>query len=143
MKKRLMVMVAAIVLLSLIAGCTVEGGVSIPTYTNPVEDIVVSAGEKFAIKLSYNPDAGYLWYEEYDSSKLELLQSTCVLCLEGEEEFLARSGYTYDFWLDDGISAQFSEFKALKAGETKITMSYKTSATTEAVEEQIFTVIIK
>ena len=143
MKKRLMVMVAAIVLLPLIAGCTVGGRASIPTYTNPVEDIVVSVGEKFAIQLSYNPDAGYLWYEEYDSSKLELLQSTCVLCLVGEEEFFARSGYTFVYTSDDRISAQFSEFKALKAGETKITMSYQTSATAEAVEAQIFTVIIK
>jgi predicted secreted protein len=142
MKKCLMVMLATIVFLSLIAGCTVGGRVSIPTYTNPVETILVDAGEQFVIQLGFDPDTGYLWYEDYDASKLELLQSTCVLCLEGEVEFVARSGYGVNL-ADGAFSAQFSEFRALEAGETKVTMSYKSSPTAEAVETQTFSVIIE
>ena len=142
MKKRLMVILAPIVLLSLIAGCTAGGRVSIPTYVNPVETIFVDAGEQFVIQLSYDRDVGYLWYEEYDTSKLELVQSTCVVCLADEEEVLARLGYTY-YGLAGELSAQFSEFKALEAGETQVTMSYRSSQTAEPVETQTFTVIIE
>jgi predicted secreted protein len=136
----LLVMVATTVGL-LFSSCT-GGQTLIATYTNPVESITVQSGDEFVIQLAYDPDAGYLWYEEYDNAKLQLLESTCALCRVGEEEFIARQGYGV-YSSDTPPAAQYSRFKALSTGETEVIMAYKNSPTADAVEEKIFTVIIE
>ena len=142
MKKLMLPAMVVIAFGLLMSSCVPGGRAIIPTYTNPVENISVRAGDEFVIQLAYDPDAGYLWYEEYDNAKLQLLESTCAFCRVGEEEFIARQGYGLT-GPDVTPAAQYSRFRALSPGETKVTMAYKSSPTTDAVEEKIFTIIIE
>lgn len=141
--KKLMLPAMAIIVFGLFfASCTQQGRTLIPAYNNPVEEISVEAGEEFVIQLSYDPDAGYFWYEEYDSTKLQLVESTCAFCRVGEEEFILRQSYGLS-GSEIPVAAQYSRFRALSPGETMINMGYKSSPTADAVEEQIFTIIIE
>jgi predicted secreted protein len=142
MKRLMLPAMVAIVMGLLTSGCTGGARAVIPTYNNPVENIVVPAGDEFVIELAYDPDEGYLWYEEYDGTKLQLLESTCAFCRVGEEEFVTRQGF--GLGLPGYPSAfQYSRFRTLSKGEAVVTMAYKDSPTADAVEERIFTVIIE
>jgi predicted secreted protein len=141
--KKLMLSVMAVITFGLLlSSCAGAGRTGIPVYTDPADNISVRSGDEFVIALAYDPDAGYLWYEEYDNTKLQLLESTCAFCRVGQEEFTGRQGYVSTV-PNLPPAAQYSRFKALSPGETMVTMAYKDSSTAEAVEEKIFTVTIE
>ncbi len=141
--KRLVWMAVAIMVLGLVLPGCARGQRSIPLYSDPTQTITVKAGEHFVIYLSYDPtNVNYTWREEYDQSKLLLVQSTCVVCQVGQLEFLSGQGYGLTGNAPP-TSAQYSEFQALASGETQITMAYKNSPTAEPIETQTFTVIIQ
>ncbi len=144
MRKAILMTVAVLVLGLMLPGCA-KGRETIPTFSDPAKTITVNAGQQFVIYLPYNPDTGFTWQEEYDNSKLELVQSLCAVCQAGQLQFLQSQGYDLGIGGITNIptSAQFSQFKALTKGETKVTMVYKNSPTAQATETQVFTVIIQ
>ena len=109
MKRLLGVIVLAVVIGSLLAGCVPAQP---KVYTNPLETIELNVGQSFVIALESNPTTGYTWHEDFDKSVLELLGHEYERSLAGEG--LVGAGGTESF-----------EFKALKKGETEITMVYK------------------
>ena len=109
MKRLLGVIVLTVVIGSLLAGCVPAQP---KVYTNPLETIEVNVGQSFIIALESNPTTGYTWHEDFDKSFLELLGHEYERSLAGEG--LVGAGGTESF-----------EFKALKKGETEITMVYK------------------
>jgi len=141
--KKLVLMAAMVMVLGLVLPGCARSQARIPTYNDPTQPITVKSGQEFVIYLPYTPDTGYTWREEYDQSKLRLVESTCVVCQVGQLEFLESQGYGLGGPNSIPPSAQFSRFQALSAGETKVTMAYKNSPTGEAVETQIFTIIIQ
>ena len=112
----------------------------IRTYNDPAQPITVNVGQQFVIYLPYNPDTGYTWREQYDSAKLELVQSICFVCQAGQEQFLATQGYGL---ANIPQSAQVSQFRAQSKGETMVTMVYENSPSAQPVETQVFTIIIQ
>jgi len=119
------VAVISILAVSLIAGC---GGVA--AYTNSEQLINTTVNQEFTIALDSNPTTGYGWEASYDEN---------MLSLEKEE-------YNPDVKVPGLVGAggtQYYHFKALKVGETEITVTYKRSWETESAEQKVFTVDIK
>ena len=125
MKKFMVLVVASILAVSLLAGC---GGVK--TYVDPEEKITVGIEDEFIIALDSNPTTGYDWEESYDDSMLSLVDDRYEL--DEKAEGLVGAGGT-----------QYFQFKALKAGQTEITLVYKRHWETEILEQKVFNVEIK
>jgi inhibitor of cysteine peptidase len=105
--KRVWLLVAVVVLtLGLLAGC-----VGVKTYKDVGEDIDISVGQEFIIALGSNPTTGYSWQASYDETMLELVENTYEAEETGED-------------VVGGGGTEFFRFKALKAGEVEITMTY-------------------
>ncbi len=141
--KRLLWLFTGIAVIGLfMLSCAPKTQPAVPTYTDPTQTITVSKNGQFVIQLAYDPASGYTWYEDYDSNRLHLLESTCVLCRVGATEFIGRQGFNI-YGGQAPLAVQYARFAALEAGETRVTMSYKTSATSEAVEQLTFTVSVQ
>lgn len=140
MKKSFLPIILATLVCLPALGCAIQTQDNIPIYSDPVEEIMVQEGEEFAIVLDYDPDAGYTWYEEYDMDKLQLVESICAFCRVGAEDFFERQGYSAP---NIPTAGQYSRFMALGEGKTTITMAYKDSADSQAVEERIYKVTIE
>ena len=113
----------------LVAGC---GGAEVKAYSDPEQTIEINADNQFdiVIALESNPTTGYSWEASYDQTQLELVDQSYE---PGENaEGLVGAGGTDIF-----------RFKALKSGQTQITMSYKRSWETQVLEQKIFTVDVK
>jgi predicted secreted protein len=141
MRKLVLIAITALAFGLVLTGCA-QNQQNIPTFSDPAQPITVKAGQQFVIYLPYSPDTGFTWHEEYDQSKVELLQSICALCQAGQLDFLTSQGYDIT-GANIPPSAQYSQFRALSKGETKITMAYKNSPTADPVETQTFTIIIQ
>ena len=127
MKKFLTLVAVAVTASFLLAGC--GGGVQI--YADPAQRINVSANQEFAIVLESNPTTGYAWEASHDENMLKLVESKYEAAKGAEEGLVGTGGVDY------------FRFKALKAGETEITMTYKRPWEEESAEQQVFTVDIK
>jgi inhibitor of cysteine peptidase len=82
---------------------------------NNIEEkqLTVKLGEKFRIKLESNPSTGYTWLPEFDSEFLKLVMNKYYSTKEKNEiPIVGKPGI------------QKFTFKAVKTGETKITMAY-------------------
>jgi inhibitor of cysteine peptidase len=75
------------------------------------ESLEKTVGDAFTITLDSNPSTGYSWAAEYDENYLSLTSSTYESNADPE---LVGAGGRERF-----------EFKAIKAGETEITLSYR------------------
>lgn len=107
--KRVWPLVAvAILILGLMAGC-----LGVKTYKDVGEDIDISVGQEFIIALGSNPTTGYSWQASYDETRLELVGGESTYEPEETDEEVVGGGGTELF-----------RFKALKAGEVEITMTY-------------------
>ena len=104
--KRLLLSLA-LVATFLVAGCV--GAVE--TYTDPGHTVTISVNEEFVIALGSNQTTGYSWQESHDNSILELVEK--VYKEEAKKGVVGAGGVEY------------FRFKALKAGETEITLVYK------------------
>ena len=91
------------------------------------EPIGVMAGKTFTVSLESNPTTGYSWQPEFDSEYLELVGSE----FKSDSALMGASGI------------ETFEFKALKQGETEITMIYKRPWENESLEKQVIPVDIK
>jgi len=110
MKRFLVLVMASILVACLIAGC--GGGVK--TYVDTEKTISVSVDQEFVIALDSNPTTGYDWEESYDDSMLWLDEVESKYVPDEKAAGLVGAGGT-----------QYFRFKALKVGETEITLVYK------------------
>lgn len=107
--KKVLVLVAVVVLtLGLLAGCA-----GVKTYKDVGDNIDVSVDGEFIIALASNPTTGYTWEASYDETMLELVGGEPTYEADETDEEVVGSGGTDLF-----------RFKALKAGNVEITMTY-------------------
>jgi predicted secreted protein len=126
--KRLLLFVSILVLFAsanLTAGC----GINTKMFSESATNINVRVNEKFGIVLDTNLTTGYNWNQSNDSTMIELIDRTYR---KGEH---AKS--------TGGSGVEYFTFKALKAGETKIIMTYERPWEKEIIKEVVFTVIIQ
>jgi len=104
--KRLLILI--LVAASLLAtGCIGE----VETYTDPGQMVTIGAGQEFIIALGSDPSTGYSWQESHDQAMLELVEK--IYKEEVKEGVVGAGGVEY------------FRFKAVKTGETEITLVYK------------------
>ena len=127
MKKFLILITVAAVAICLVAGCAGE----VKTYGDPEQPIKAGVNEEFIIALGANPTTGYDWQESFDNTMLTLVDKTYKTAEEAEHEVIGAGGIDY------------FRFKALKTGNTEITMVYKRAWEEEIAEQKVFTVNIK
>ncbi len=125
MKKFLIVV--AVVAIFLAAGCA--GGVK--TYTDSGQTINIGVNQEFVIALDSNPTTGYIWQASYDEDMLELVKSEYKLGEEAEQGVVGAGGI------------ELFRFKAVKTGETEITLVYKRPWEEESIDQKVFAVNIK
>jgi inhibitor of cysteine peptidase len=90
------------------------------------ETIIAEVGDSFILSLDSNPTTGYAWQAEFDDELLELMGTNFVLSSD-----LIGAGGIESF-----------EFRALKKGETEITMVYKRSWEEGYIDKVIYSVHI-
>jgi len=122
-KKLLILMLVAASLL--VVGCI---GVA-ETYTDPGQTVNIGVNQEFIIALGSNPTTGYGWQENHDQTMLELLEKSYKE--EAKEDVVGAGGIEY------------FRFKAVKAGQTDITMVYQRPGEEEILEQKVFTVYVK
>ena len=129
MKKFVILITVAVIATFLLAGCVGE----IKTYIDSGQTINIGVDQEFIIALGANPTTGYDWEVSLDETILELVGKTYKVAEEAEHEIVGAGGVDY------------FRFKALKAGETEITMVYKRSweEPTAQDETKVFTVNIE
>jgi inhibitor of cysteine peptidase len=121
-----------LILLVVVATCLVAGCVGeVETYTNPGQTIDIGVNQQFVIALGSNPTTGYGWQESYDQTMLELVEKTYRPGEEAKQGVVGAGGVEY------------FRFKAVKTGETEITLVYKRQWEEEFLEQKIFTIDIK
>ena len=111
MKKLLILVTVAVVTICMTAGCVGE----IKTYTDSGQTIDIGVNQQFVIALGSNPTTGYVWQVSYDGTMLELVggKSTYEPGKEAKQGKVGAGG------------TEFFRFKALKMGETEISLVYK------------------
>ena len=124
--KKFLILVA-VVAISLVAGCV--GGVK--TYTDSGQTIGIGVNQEFVIALGSNLTTGYRWQESHDETMLELVKSGYEMGEEAEQGMVGTGGIDY------------FRFKAVKTGETKITLIYKRPWEEQPIEQKVFIVDIK
>ena len=126
MKKLVILVTVVMVATCLLAGCVGE----VKTYIDSGQTIDIGVNQEFVIALGANPTTGYDWEVGLDETILELVEKTYKLAEEAEHEIVGAGGVDY------------FRFKALKAGETEITMVYKRTWEEEGIDRKVFTVNI-
>ena len=130
MRKSLAASLAIIMLLVMvISGCSTE----VKAYTEPAQMVNVGANQEFTIALGSNPTTGYSWQEEHDKANLEFVKKD-YRADDNTGKQLVGSGGT-----------EFFVFKALNAGQTRITFTYRRPWETPSPQDQqqVFTINIK
>ena len=125
----LMGLVGVVLTTCLVAGC----GAEVKAYSDPEQTIEVNANNQFdiVIALESNPSTGYSWEASYDQAQLELVDENYEPGQNAQQGLIGAGG------------TEIFRFKALKSGQTQITMSYKRSWETEVLEQKVFTVDVK
>jgi inhibitor of cysteine peptidase len=132
MKRVLVLVVAAVLTLGLVAGC---GGIK--TYNDEGQAINIGVGQDFIIALGSNHTTGYNWQASYDESMLEL-----ILSENGEQSTYEVEKTGKDVVGAGGIES--FQFRALKAGQAEITLTYAQHWEGGGVgETKVFTINIK
>ena len=137
MKRRLPIWLVCLVGV-LVVSCT--GNVGPPVYDQPTKPIEVGVGEEFIIAVDYEPTTDYFWKEQYDAGAVDLMESTCVLCTEGEIKQVTL--YNDIGYRTEANAVNFSRFQALRKGETEITMVFKRPLEDTFIEQKVFSVIV-
>lgn len=109
MKRVLLLLVVAVLTLGLMAGCT-----TVETYDDAGKTIDIGVDQEFIIALGSNPTTGYSWQASYDETMLELVGGEPTYEADETDEDIVGAGGVESF-----------QFRALKAGETEITLTYK------------------
>jgi inhibitor of cysteine peptidase len=126
MKKLLVLVMTSMLALCLIAGCSSS---EVKANIDPEKMISTSVDQEFVIAVDSNPTTGYDWEVSYDDNMLSLAEEEYS---PDKEPGLLGAGGT-----------QYFTFKALKKGDTEITLTYKRSWETDYAEQKVFNVNIK
>jgi inhibitor of cysteine peptidase len=120
-----------LILMLIAAALTVAGCIGVAkTYDDPGQTIDIGIKQEFVIALGSNPTTGYSWQESHDQTMLELLEKSYKE--EAQEGVVGAGGIEY------------FRFKALKAGQTEITLTYEQPwEGGGSGETKVFTVNIK
>ena len=117
----------------MVATCWLAGSVGeVKTYIDSGQTIDIGADQEFVIALGANPTTGYDWEVSLDETMLKLVEKIYKLAEEAEEYKVVGAG-----------GVDYFRFKALKAGETEITLVYKRSWEEEDIDQKLFTVNIE
>ena len=112
------------------AALTVAGCIGVAkTYTDPGQTVNIGVNQEFVIALGSNPTTGYSWQESHDQTRIELVKWNYEE--EAKEGVVGAGGIEY------------FRFKALKAGQTEITLVYQRLWEEEILEQKVFTVYVK
>jgi inhibitor of cysteine peptidase len=120
-----------LILMLIAAALTVAGCIGVAeTYTDPGQDINIGVNQEFIIALGSNPTTGYSWQASYDETRLELVK------------------WNYEEENNEGVvgagGVEYFRFKALKAGQTEITLTYEQPWEGGGKgETKVFTVFVK
>jgi inhibitor of cysteine peptidase len=120
-------MLVAVVAISLLVGCVAE----VNTYTDSGQTISIGVNQQFVVALGSNPTTGYRWQVRHDETMLEMVSSEYETGEPAKQGVVGAGG------------VELFSFKALKTGETKITMTYKRPWEEQSIEHKVFTVNIK
>jgi inhibitor of cysteine peptidase len=130
--KKLLILDTAAFLAAVLIICLLAGCVEVKTYTDSGQTIDIGAGQQFVIALGSNPTTGYSWQESYDETMLELVGGEPTYEAEETDEDIVGAG-----------GVEYFRFKALKEGETEITLTYKQPWAGGGIgETKVFTVNI-
>ena len=127
MKKSLILVTVAVIAISLLAGCVGQ----VKTYTDSGQAISIGVNQEFIIALGSNPTTGYSWQESYDETMLRLVEKTYKSGEAAKQGAVGAGGVEY------------FRFKALQAGKTEITLTYKRPWEAKEVDQKVFMVSIK
>jgi inhibitor of cysteine peptidase len=120
-----------LILMLIAAALTVAGCIGVAeTYNDPGQTINIGVNQEFTIALGANHTTGYSWKESHDQTILELVK------------------WNYEEVAQEGVvgagGIEYFRFKAIKAGETEITLTYEQQWEGGGVgETKVFTVKIK
>ena len=110
MKRYVALFVSLLALSFMVSGTVAAQDTSNVAQHNPIK--IVQVNKEFRIALSSNPTTGYLWMTKFDPNYLQLVNSTYIA-------YPTRPGIVGS----GGI--QIFTFKAIKPGNTEITMQYQ------------------
>ena len=127
MKKSLMLVTVAMLATCMLTGCIGE----VKTYTDSGQTISIGVNQEFFIALGSNPTTGYSWQESHDETMLRLVKKTYEPGEAAKQGAVGAGGIDY------------FRFKALRTGETEITLAYKRPWEKEILEQMAFTVNIE
>ena len=129
MKKSLLIITGVLLTACLVAGC----GTEVKAYSDTEETIDIGANKEFVIliALESNPTTGYIWEASYDETMLELVGESYEPGEYAKQGLIGAGG------------TELFRFRALKSGETEITMVYKRSWEAEVLDQKVFTVDTK
>jgi inhibitor of cysteine peptidase len=105
------ILIGGLVLTILLAGCSTAENTEVNTYTDPATTINVSVNQEFILALESNPTTGYSWQETHEADMLTLVN----------DQYQAKE--TAPNVVGAGGTHYFT-YKALKKGETKVTLVY-------------------
>ncbi len=131
MKGSLKKWLAVIPLLGLaLVGCRAS---SVPAYTDSGVPIDVRVNQEFTIWVPIETvGQPYFWEQTYDTTKLALIDSTCVICSPETQNSVGIYG-SYDIF----------HYRALTTGQTAVKMTDKNPLTALVYDEMTFTVNIQ
>ena len=127
MKKVLVVLTGLLLAGSLLVGCR-----EVQTYTDENTTIETRVNHEFTIGVSVDPVGEYFWEQDFYESRLELVESVCVVC--GIEQVS-----------NIGIYGSYNTFRyrALKSGDTEVQMTHRRPGTGDVVEHKVFKISVK
>lgn len=131
--KRGLVIILALVWLTtaVLTGCGVTKAV--PTYADQTQTINAKLNQEFIIALEANPTTGYDWQPVFDTGFISQVKKDYQQDDNNGQPMVGSGGTDY------------FTFKALKAGETKITLTYFRPWDTPKPDDQqqVFNIIVK
>ena len=130
--KRVLLLVLALAMISGVAGGAVvwaKAGDNGSDGESPIADHIMSyVGGTFEIALDSNPTTGYSWQAECDAAYLELVDQT----FQASSEDLIGAGGTETF-----------VFKPIHDGQTELTMVYERPWEQDALQTELYVVVIQ
>ena len=140
MKRTLVLVITSILAVCLMASCGggVANGVAngvvngVDAYIDPEETISTGVNQKLTIALDSNPTTGFQWEEDYDETRLELVEKTYKAGVQTGKGIMIGSG-----------GVDYFQFKALKKGETKVVFVYRRPWEIPIAEQKVFDIDIK
>ena len=107
--KGFLILLAIALAASPVFGCVGE----IETYTDSGQKISIDASQEFVIALGSEHITGRVWQASYDTAMIEMVQKIWHWCSKDEQGVVGSSCVDY------------FQFKAVKRGETEITLVYR------------------